>query len=113
MVSEIKKPIQCLLLSESLIDLAMNGEKRITIKEGHRDFRPGKVILACPDVNWCKEMQIFGVRHTTLNEVTAKEYTEDGFISRTDMFEGIKAFYPDLDLTSPVTVILLKESWEE
>lgn len=113
MVSELKKPIQYLLLSESLIDSAMNGERTITIREGHRDFHPGKIILACPDLNWCKEMKIDKVRHTTLNEVTEKEYTEDGFISRTDMFERLKSFYPDLDLTSSVTVISFKENWEE
>ena len=110
----MKKPLQCLLLAESLIDSAMSGEKTVTIREGHRDYQTGKVILACPDVNWCMEASITDVRHTTLDQVTEEEYIDDGFVSRTDMFEGLANFYPDIDLTSPVTVIQLtcKPTWE-
>jgi len=108
MESKLKKPLQCLLLSESLIDVAMSGEKTITIREGHRDYKPGKVILACPDVNWCMEAEVVNVRHTTLNDITEDEYIKDGFVSRTDLFEGLRDYYPDLDLTSTVTVIQLK-----
>lgn len=113
MESNLKPPLQCLLLSEGLVDCAMNGEKKITIREGHRNYKPGKVIVSCPAIYWSMEMQIASVRHTTLNEVTEEEYTDDGFVSRTDLFEGLKAYYPDLDLCSPVTVISFKPSWEE
>jgi len=104
----MKRPLQCLLLAESLVDMAMNGEKTITIREGHRDYKAGKVLLACPDIHWCMESEILDVRHTTLNEVTEEEYIDDGFVSRTDMFEGLRNFYPDIDLSSTVTVIQLK-----
>jgi len=113
MVNELKKTLQCLLLSESLIDSAMNGEKTITIREGHRDYKPGRVILACPDIYWSKQVEVESVRHTTLDQVTEQEYIDDGFVSRTDLFEGLKSFYPELDLTSNVTVIRFKQSWED
>jgi len=113
MESNLKQPLQCLLLSEGLIDSAMNGEKTITIREGHRDYKIGKVVLACPDVYWSMITVIESVRHTTFNEVTELEYAEDGFVSRTDLFEGLKVYYPDLELCSPVTIIKLKPTWEE
>jgi len=109
----MKKPLQCLLLAESLVDSAMNGEKTITIREGHRDYQVGKVILACPDIHWSMNSEVVSVKHTTLDEITDEEYTEDGFVSRADMFEGLKNYYPDLELNSPVTVIRLKcQQWE-
>jgi hypothetical protein len=37
--------------------------------------------------------------------VTEEEYRADGFTSREDLLSGMKKYYPNLTLESPITVI--------
>lgn len=85
------------------------GEKTITIREGHRDYRPGPVMICCHIIPWAVMADITDVRHCTLREVTQEEYEDDGFHSQDDLLWGMRKFYPNMTLDSPVTVI----KWEK
>ena len=81
------------------------GIKTITIREGHRDHKPGPVLIACHVEPWAVMADITSVRHCVLDEVTEEEYRADGFVSKADMLAGMKRFYSSMTMESPVTVL--------
>jgi len=104
----MKPPLYALLIA---VDHGMRthilyGGKAITIREGHRDYQPGcPVMLCCHTEPWAVMADITSVRHTTIAKVTKEEYEADDFHSRKDLLEGLRRFYPNIDMNSPVTVI--------
>jgi hypothetical protein len=103
----MKQPLYALLIAP---DVAMRhqivtGWKKITIREGHRDYRPGPVMLCCHEVPWAVMADITEVTHKTLIDVTPDEYVADGFDTADHLLAGMRQFYPKMDWTSPVTVI--------
>ena len=105
----MKRALQAILIAgEEMRDDTINGIKNITIREGHRDYTPGKVLLGCHILNWAVMREIISVRHTTIREVKKEEYFLDDFRSREDMLDGLRKYYPDLTMDSPVTVIQWK-----
>lgn len=104
---DLKWPLQALLIAsdEKMRDAVCAKIKKISIREGHRDYRVGPVMLCCHLVPWAVMADITYVRHCTLREVTKSEYVADGFENKVEMLKGMKKFYPKLNLDSPVTVI--------
>lgn len=103
----MKQPLYAILIApiEEMRTRVLNGTKKITIREGHREYKPGKVMLCCHLEPWAVMADIVSVRHTTLREVTEEEYAADGFVSPGHMWEGMRRFYKDMTMDSPVTVI--------
>lgn len=87
----------------------MLGKKKVTIREGHRDYHVGPVVLCCHIFPWAVMATIMEVRHTTLSEVTNLELWADGYGDHKEMLRDLKKFYPGLTMKSPVTVI----SWDK
>lgn len=108
MTKKLKKPLVALLLAEDLIDSTISGEKLVTIREGHRDYKPGKVVFACPSVEWSMMKEITKVKHTTPKKCASLDYLDEGWKSREHMVEDLKRFYPNLTMDSPITVIRFK-----
>ena len=103
----MKNPLYALLVApipNMRYDI-LHGTKKISIREGHRDYRMGKVMLCCHLEPWAVMADITDVRHTTLNEVAEDEYKADGFTNKQDMLNGMQRFYPTMTMDSPVTVI--------
>ncbi|MFC1702932.1 ASCH domain-containing protein [Patescibacteria group bacterium] len=83
-----------------------SGQKTITIRKGHRDYRVGYAVMICCHIEpWCVMADISSVVHCTLEEVTEEELRDDGFTDHADMIAQLGRFYPDISLTSQVTVI--------
>jgi len=103
----LKPPLQALLVAPDWImrKKILTGEKRITIREGHRDYRLGQVMISCHLMPFAVMAEIIEVRHCKLKEVTKEEWKNDGFTSQEDLLEGLRKFYPSINLDSPVTVI--------
>ena len=103
----MRHPLQALLIAPNPIVRAdiHNGKKAITIREGHRDYREGPVMLCCHLDPWAVQADITEIRHTTLGEITEAEFTDDGYETREQMLEDLRSFYADIDFESPVTVI--------
>lgn len=106
----MKRALQAILIAgeEMKFDVLAN-RKKITIREGHRTYSVGPVLLGCHELDWATMRNIVDVRHTTLVEVTQEEYQADGFETKSEMLNGLAQFYPDINWESPVTVI----RWEE
>lgn len=106
----MRPPLQALLIAGEEAHMAvLDGTKKITIREGHRDYVAGKpVILCCHVLNWASMRQVTSVRHTTLKEVTWEEMCADGFGNYDHMEREMRRFYHDIGPDSPVTVV----AWE-
>ena len=106
----MKQALQALLISPDPVQriVCMTGEKAITIREGHRDYKNGPVMICCHIDPWCVMAEIKSVRQTIASEVTEEEYTDDGFESREEMLRGLQSYYPEMTMESSVTVIRWK-----
>lgn len=83
----------------------MLDKKKITIREGHRDYHIGPLVLFSHIFPWAVKTTITYVRLTTVAQVTEDEFWEDGYQSRKEMLTDLRKFYPNLTMKSPVTVI--------
>lgn len=123
MSEEVRPPLYALLISPDREPrkAILEERKLITIREGWRDYRVGRPVMICCQIEpWCVTADIVEVRHCTLREVTPEELEADGFLDHDDMLEGMRRFYPNLDWNSPVTVIRwanvrgkLVDQWKE
>ena len=104
---QLKWPLQALLIApdQKMRTAILEKIKKITIREGHRDYHPGPVMLCCHLVSWAVMADIVEVKHCTLIDVTIEEYRADGFENKAELASGMKKFYPNMNLDSPVTVI--------
>ncbi len=102
-----RRPLTGLLIAgEQNADLVLQGDKIITIREGWRDYHTGdKVLIGCPDLNWCKMAKITKVDFYTLGDVPPSDLMADGFATVEDAVNGLSAFYQNIDENSPVTVL--------
>ncbi len=102
----MKRALRAILIEgEKDKEDVLQGRKKITVREGHRDYSEGPVLLGCHKLNWATMRTITSVRHTTLEKVTEKEWLDDGYKSQDDMYNGLRKFYHNLEYSSPVTVI--------
>ena len=104
---EKKAPLVALLIApdpQMRADI-LSGMKRITIREGHRDYRPGPVMLCCHLEPWAVLTRVETVAHKLLGEVSDAELLADGFANRAELLAGMRRFYPTITMDSPVTVI--------
>ncbi len=108
MSEELKYPLAAILLApeEPMWIAALQGKKQITIRQGHRDYRPGTTgILCCHHLCIAVKIDITEVRHCRLVELTHDELHDDGFLDYRDCVTQMRRFYPDMDFDSKVTVI--------
>lgn len=102
-----KQPLYALLIApdHETRRSILYGGKCISIREGNRDYRPGPVMICCHLEPWAVMADITSVRHCALAEVTEEEYEADGFWSHDELLAGLRQYYPNINLDSPVTVI--------
>jgi hypothetical protein len=101
-----KRPLMGLLMAEVFIDPIRIGEKNITIREGWRDYHTGdKVLLGCPEANWCASAKITSVNFYSLKDVPPRDLEADGMPTVEDAILSLSAFYSNINEDSPVTVI--------
>ena len=81
------------------------GKKINTIREGHRDYRTGPVMLCCHIEPWAVMAEITHVRHCKLSEITEEEIRANGHDSMEELLKTLKQFYPRIGPDSPMTII--------
>ncbi len=105
----MKNPLYGLLIADDA-QMRFNlitGVKRISIREGHRDYKNGPMLIGDPENSFFIVMvDITEVKHLLLSDVTLEEWEADGFVSQEDMLTQLKQFYPKITLDSPVTILL-------
>lgn len=92
----------------------LTQKKQISIREGHRDYRNGPMMICDQVEPFAVMVDVVLVKHITLGEVSEEEWLADGFTSQEDMLDGMRKFYPNIDLSSPVTVLFwnnVRGSW--
>jgi len=111
-MEKLRRPLQALLVAGvKQMEEVVYGKKKITIREGHRDYVEGPVLIGCHIFNWCVMRNITEVRHTEIKNVFDEECRDNGYNScthckaRQTMLNDLRSYYPDLDWNSPVTVI--------
>ena len=103
----MKQALQALLISpDPVVRLAiMLGKKKLTIREGYRDYRIGPVMICCHIAPWAVMTKITTVRLTTVEELKQDELLADGYQDHEQALNDLRNYYPDLTMSSPVTVI--------
>jgi hypothetical protein len=106
MSKELKHPLQALLITRDSHEDVIAERKKISIREGHRDYREGlPFVLCCPDTSFCVKADLISVRHCLASQVNEKEWKDDGYSSLSEMISDLRKYYPYLTTKSPVTVL--------
>lgn len=103
----MKRALQALLIAPGLTERTAieNGGRQVTIREGERDYTLGPVMLCCHIEPWAVMADITQVYSRPLNEVIRTDILDDGYKDYRDALEQLQHFYPNLTLSSPVTVV--------
>ena len=105
----MKRALQGLLIAgERMKNDVLSGVKKITIREGYRDYTKGPVLIGCHILNWVTMKNIIRVERTKLSDINIEDIEKDGFIDHIHALGVLKKFYPNMTLNSDVTVI----EWE-
>jgi hypothetical protein len=101
------RPVTALMLAPSLVLQVVECVKRNTVRGGWRDYRVGDhLYLVCPEHNWTSPLKyISSVRHCTVRTIPKADYEHQGWASREDMLGDLRRFYPDMKMSSKITVI--------
>ena len=93
-------------LADDLFPTLRAGEKRITIRKGLRSYTLGPAVIESTS-GALEPVAVTIVRLTfcLAGDVTQFEAGADGFESVAAFMRGMRRFYPDLDLTDPVTIV--------
>lgn len=108
---KLQPALQALLVAPNVAlwsDIIL-GRQTGTIRTGHRDHRPGAVMLCCHVASACVMADIAEVRHTRLKHLTGQECAAAGFAKPALVLDGMRQHYPDLSWESDVTFI----RWEK
>ena len=101
------RPLTALLLgSEQMVEDAVAGRKRVTLRNGHRDYRAGDrcLLVHTPSV-WVAEVDLVSTQLTTLREVSREDLADDGFRDPDHALGALRQWYPAMVLDSPVTIV--------
>jgi len=100
--------MQTLLLAEHFIGPTINGSKFQTIRDGHRDYKTGKVLFTCPKIGWSLIKEITEVIHTTVRNCSEEHYHNEGWTSHADMIVCLRRYYPNINMDTDITIIKFK-----
>ncbi len=97
-----------LMMAVDLYPVVVDNVKKITIRQGIRDFDPGddlKIInVDQPKQFVLREVsEVYKFRQADM--VPRRLLRADGFTSSDNFFESMQRFYPEFDALTPVTVI--------
>ena len=105
----LSHPLQALLIADEYKEDVITGKKKISIREGMRNYIAGKPFMICDEkTSFCVKADLKKVRHCIADDVTEEEYRADNYASREEMTTDLKRFYPNFTDKSFVTVL----SWD-
>lgn len=85
------------------------GESVALIKDGHRNYNEGIVILAWYLTSWCRLGIIRRVVHTSVDFLTDDECIKCGFVNTESAVEHLRKKYPGLNFSSDITIVEFRE----
>jgi len=100
--------LQAIELDQEWIQKADSGQKLITVRKGKRDYKQGRLILASPKYNWCKEVTCIKVEHIALNKISDELAEADGFANTKELRNKLSEYYGVVPEDTIMTVV----KWE-
>lgn len=103
----MKRPLTALEMDSGHMEAVHEGHKLVTIREGHRDYKNGdRLLIVCAHDDYMPfRAVVTAVTTTTLGQVDRSTMLSDGFRTQEELLAGMREFYPQIELRSPVTVI--------
>lgn len=102
----MKRPLQSLLFTQEHHPNILSGKKTTTIRQDYRDYKAGKSVLLCCNINtFCVMADIIYVKHCKLSELTLDEIRMEGFPDIKTLHEKLLTYYPSLTLDNEITYI--------
>lgn len=91
---------------ERMWDDILSERKKISIREGHREVSEGRpLVLFTPEWNYVVLVDVLRVRRVQVRDLTPLEIERDGYASRAALIDGLRRFYPGLNLDTSITVV--------
>lgn len=84
------------------------GESITIVRDGHRSYSEGIVILAWYLTSWCRLGMLGKVKHTSLDHIIDEEWKQYGFKSSQDANKFLLNKYPGINFHSNITIIELR-----
>lgn len=103
---EDKKDGQAMLIADDLMPLIKDGSKKLTVRKGRRDVELGKLTFSSSD-ELC-DVEVVEVRYLRVSGVPNEICVADGFANWVDFYEGMKKYYPDLDVAEECTIVFFE-----
>lgn len=101
-------PNNTLKLANNLFPALLSGDKRVTIRKGVRNYTLGRATIVPTDeegsFDFCNVF-ITSMATKKVRDVTDIEAQADGFQDSSDLFDGLRAYYPDLAGDDYVTLV--------
>ena len=98
-----------LLLAPDLFQDMLDGHKKVTLRLGHRDIRPGKFTFrSTADERQAADVRVLVVLHSLLMDVPLDCLEAEGFASRDAALITLRRFYPEVTQLSEVTLIMFE-----
>jgi len=105
----LKHPLQALLIADEYKEDVIIGKKKISIREGLRNYIAGQPLMICDsETSFCVKTDLKKVRHCKAEAVTEQEYRADNYSSSEEMLKDLQRFYPNFTSESYVTIL----SWD-
>lgn len=106
----VKPPLVALLMADCFLEQIFSETKKITIREGMRDYKAGQKVVLCKcgneeDVGWARMATITEVSMCALRDVDIEDLNDDGMKDLDDAVQCLRDFYPDITEESLVTII--------
>lgn len=100
-------PRQFLELDDDLLLAIIGGDgERVTVRKGYREIKLGELLfVGAKDKDLRYIVGVTEIRHVRVVDVDDDVVKAEGFDNWNNFYEGMKKFYPDLDLTDEVTVV--------
>lgn len=94
---------QYIEMAAEFYEMIISGQKRTTIRKGKRDYKIGKGIIVFNNKNVI--INILGIKHIRLTELSYNEINNDGFRSIEELKASLYEFYGELDLNETMTLV--------
>lgn len=91
-----------IVFASSLTDNIDNGTKKATIRNGWRDYRPGRMLAACHENGWKSNLDISSVILTYAKNISPTVY---GYNDLNHFVDSMQRYYPHFDMHSKITIL--------
>ena len=100
-------PRQMLNLDDDLLLAIIGGDgERVTVRKGRRDIELGTLLfVGARDSGLRFIVTVIEVRYVRVVDVDDNVIDAEGFDNWTDFYNGMKKYYPDLDVSDECTVV--------